>query len=421
MSVKLRTIEYLLLAGVVILFALLANNYIIRRVDVARYKEAAVETYEKLKPQEKVVCGDSQITLAVAGGELCRDSVSASTPEEQLYLHIFDTYQKSGGGKEIIYDFLDEGDVSIADRYLNNEIAIDRYEPVQIDNLTWDEDPYGEQYWRFIFYSLRETRHLLYAYRSTGDERYRDKLISIMDSFASDGINNPSAWEDYHAVAFRAMVLTNTWWKLREENGLTAEISSKLLQAIKKHGDFLLDEKHYQKNYNHGLNQASALLLLGINFPDLDTDGKWLTTAEARINNGIDTLIDNDGVLIENSPYYHFYVLEKYWQMKQYLSHHALPISDAYLQKLDLMIAYATYIVQPNLRVPMLGASLEWSVGNSGGFREIGKENPEFLYVLTQGKEGKEPKDLNKYYPVSGQVIMRSGWGHKAKFENSFA
>jgi peptidoglycan/xylan/chitin deacetylase (PgdA/CDA1 family) len=72
------------------------------------------------------------------------------------------------------------------------------------------------------------------------------------------------------------------------------------------------------------------------------------------------------------------------------------------------------------LKVPLLGASLERSVGNSGTFKEIAKKYPAFAYVLTQGKNGKRPKELNKYYPTTGQVIMRSGWEKKTKFENKF-
>ncbi|MCK5583261.1 MAG: alginate lyase family protein, partial [Elusimicrobiales bacterium] len=351
------------------------------------------------------------------GGDLCREKVNS---EDYEYLKIYDTYPKTAAGKEIIYEFLDDGDIAAADAYLRNEIRIERYEPVKIDKITWEEDPYGERYWRFIFYSLRDTRHLLYAYKETNDEKYKKKLIEIIESFIDEGTGKPHAWDDYHGVAFRTMAFVNTWWKLREQNALPIETSEKILKALQKHGEFLLEEEHYEKKYNHGISQMAALLILAVNFPDINGADEWLVVSKERLNNGIKTLVDRDGVLIENSPYYHFYTLEKYWLIFNYISKNNINVDDEFNKTVEEMISYATYILQPDLKVPLLGASLERKVGRKGALKEIAKENSEFLYVLTQGRKGKQPIELNKYYPAAGQVIMRSGWDKKTKFENKF-
>lgn len=408
-----------------VIFLILGNKYIFSGL-MDKYDFGEILNYTNSKildiiKSEKIVCQDNQIKIFLRDGELCRTKIENHDAVDDKYLRIFDTYPKHGNGKEIIYDFLDDGDFALAEEYLKNEFKIDRYEAVKIDKITWEEDPYADRYWRFIFYSLRETRHLLYAYEKTHDERYKNKLIEIVEGFIDEGIDKPHAWDDYHAVAFRAMTLNNIWWKLRENNAMTVELNEKILKTLQQHGNFLLDEKHYENKYNHGISQAAALMLLGENFPDLGNVENWNEVGKKRIVDGIMSLVDNDGVLIENSPYYHFYALEKYWVISKYFSKNNIYMDPQYYRKLEEMISYATYILQPNLEVPILGASLRRYVGYDGIFKKIANENPEFLYILTQGRKGKKPKELNKYYPTAGQVIMRSDWNKKTKFNNKFS
>ncbi len=415
--VVIRTIEIFFLLFVFALFFFVAEKY----VDFRLIGNKALSLFSQVKAmvgkeENDVVCSSGEVKIVLADGEICRSDV-----DESRWIRIFDTYPKHANGREIVYEFLDKGDIAVADHYLENEVFIERYDSIKIDPITWEEDPYEEKYWRFLFYSLRETRHLLYAYNETGDVRYRDKLVEILESFIDNGMDKPYAWDDYHAVAFRSMVLTNTWWKLRGRDDLPLELSDKIVGAIQRHGTFLLDESHYEEKYNHGVNESIALWLLGINFPDCEGADEWARVGEQRILDGIDTIIDSDGILVENSPYYHLYALEKYWSILQYSRRNNMDIDAKLEQKVDDMIAYATYILQPDLHVPLLGASLERQIGNSGAFKEIADEYPEFLFVLTQGRQGKRPDFLNKYYPTAGQVIMRSGWEKKTKFKNAFA
>ncbi|MCK5588981.1 MAG: heparinase II/III family protein [Candidatus Pacebacteria bacterium] len=421
-QLKIKKIEIFFIIITIILFFILGNKYIIdgitKRFEVKEiYNSVKENIIEKFTLEEEIICGNNQIKISVQDGGLCREKIDE---KDYKYLEIYDTYPKSVNGKEIIYDFLDEGDIVIADAYLKNEIKIERYNSVKVDKITWEEDPFGERYWRFIFYSLRDTRHLLYAYQETKDERYKDKLIEIIESFIDNGIDKPHAWDDYHGVAFRTMTLINTWWKLREQNVLSVEMSEKILKALQRHGEFLLEEEHYEEKYNHGINQMVALLILSVNFPDLEDVDDWFIMAKKRLHEGINTLVDDDGILVENSPYYHFYTLEKYWLVFKFTTEHDVDVGDGLKKTVDKMISYATYILQPNLDSPILGASLERRVGRKGTFKEIAKENSEFLYVLTQGKRGKQPSELSKYYPIGGQVIMRSEWERKTKFENKF-
>jgi peptidoglycan/xylan/chitin deacetylase (PgdA/CDA1 family) len=326
------------------------------------------------------------------------------------------------GSKEVIYSYIDKGDISVADRILLNKYELSRFEPVEINTIKWDEDPYSDIYWRFNFYNLEPVRHLLYAWRVTGDSRYKDKLIEITDSFVNTGMNGQYSW-DLHGVAFRTMTFVDVWWKLHDSgllnsgSDLPENFNTKMLETLEIHGDFLADTDNYEESYNHGLDQSAALYLLAVNFPDLPNAKSWFEISSSRINNLLSEIVDDDGVLVENSPYYHFYVLEKFWEINKYLKQNGLFISPLFDEKIDKMISYASYILQPDLGVPTIGASLKGDIKLAGVYREMARSHPDLLFVLTRGADGIQPEELNLKYSASGQTIMRSGWGDDDSYD----
>jgi hypothetical protein len=389
------------------LFPSIANYLVLRRA------EAALTV--KLQPTQS--CPTDEMTIKVEGGVVCQGRAVSST-----LLSIFDTYQLDPDGKEQMFPFIKTNDASqtieIANDYLNNEYYVDRYNPVTINTITWDENPYNQQYWRFIFYSLRDEEYLLQAWQETGNPAYRDKYIAILQSFLTTGVNQPLAWDNSHAVAFRTMALVDSWWELREYNALSVQMNDEILQSLEQHGSYLADPSNYQAESNHGVNEASALLLLSVDFPDLPNAKEWQTIAEDRLVVGLNTLVDSDGALIENSPYYHFYTLEKYWQIFQWAQGQGLIFSADTQATLKKMVDYATYILQPNDTIPLWGASIERTIDFAGVDKEIALANPNFLYVLTRGEHGTQPSQLSIHYNTAGQTIMRSGWGVGDDFTN---
>lgn len=319
---------------------------------------------------------------------------------------------------DAIFSALDQGDIKAADLCLNDLYEMPRFAPVKISPpITWEEDPFNDDYWRFNFYGLHVAADLLYSEKQTGNRTYYDKLLEIVNSFLDSGMNETLSWADHYAVAWRTMVLTNTWLKLHERNALSDGTSARILEALRVHGNFLEDANNYEPQFNHAIGESAALLFLADSFPDMPGAQQWLSIAKQRIAAILDTLIDSDGVLVENSPYYHFYVLQLLQEVRGYAIQHNVTVSDQLDSKIQKMISYGTYVLQPNVHVPLLGASLDRKINLAGQYRDMAMSDPYFLYVLSQGKQGKVPSDLNKYFPAAGQTIMRSGWGKGADFE----
>ncbi len=351
----------------------------------------------------------------VSGGYVC---VSSSLTGD--YSQIYRFYPLVGRGIESIYAGEDDGSMSAADDLLHNQFDIPRYPPVRMLALpTWSENAYSAKDWRFEFYSMRPSLNLLYAFRASGNGVYAHKLISLDLSFISAEGKSRWAWSDPHAVAFRSMALVDTWWKLRQAHQLPEAASNAILGELEKTGQYLADPNHYQQEDNHSVNETAALYELAVAFPAMPHAHEWLALATERFGWQLNGLIDSDGQLIENSPFYDFYVLEKYWQIYNYsLAHHS-PLNDAFTARLKSMLRFATYILQPNSQVPLLGASTETTIRDHGVYSQLAAADPQLRYVLTHGAQGTEPDDNSVYFAASGLSIMRSGWQSGPDFVNS--
>lgn len=357
--------------------------------------------------------GSIGINLSNKNGLVSSVNIEALTIGQSQVPNIVSTKD----GQELIYSFIDDGNIEIAQKILENVYVISRFDGVKIQKINWEENNFDDRYWRFNFYNLEPVRHLMYSWQKTGDTRLKDKAIEIVDSFAKNGKDKKYSW-DLHGTAFRTMTLVNMRAKLKNNNALTEEFDRTLLALLKEHGEFLAVDSHFERFYNHGLDQSSALYVLALNYPNKELSRTWRGLAEERLNIVLNNIVDRDGVLVENSPYYHFYTLEKFWEVTNFFERNHLSITGNFNEKVNKMIAYGAYVLQPDLHVPIIGASLDRKFLLAGMYKQMANKNPEFMYVLTKGSYGKKPQNKNIAYPDSGQTIMRSGWGENTAYEN---
>ena len=317
-------------------------------------------------------------------------------------------------GRESIYSVVNVGDIPDADALLGDVWRIPRYDDVHLaGGPTWREDPYREKYWRFDFYSLRPTANLLWAYYRTNRPQYRDKLITLLRSYVrydqQHPVSSPVGMDDPHAMAFRAMVLVNTWVKLKRSGDLPADLDTGLLGAIDRVADKLMRPANYQGQYNHGVTQAVALLLVSANLPKRPHAAEWGRLARNRLAGLLVNTIDRDGVEIEKSPFYHFYVLDFMIQTLNWANVNNVPLPPRFAARVNEMIRYGTQIIWPDGQVPMLGSSVQLRPSRSMPlYRPFLNRFPDFAYALSGGTRGRPPADRAAIFPYTGQVVLRS-------------
>lgn len=326
-----------------------------------------------------------------------------------------------------MYRIADEGNLAAANDMVNNVWDVPRSAPVKLPDpaeLTWGEDPYHDAYWRFQFYSLRPTSNLLWAYETTKKPVYATTLVAILRSFANYDATNPPLDRTRlgykHGAAFRAMILTDDYVRLSSAGVLPPDVATMLRTSIAKLAVFLANPINYDGTYNHGFTEAAALLLVAVNFPGLQGVATLKQLAMTRLTALMENTVGSDGVEIERSPFYDFYVFDLALQVEDWAALSGVDLPVEFTDRVASMVRYATDIIWPNGQIPLIGSSVqEKPAGNGNLYAPLEKAYPEFAYALSAGAAGTPPADRATLFADSGQVIMRSPIGPSAPYADT--
>ena len=316
--------------------------------------------------------------------------------------------------REAMYLELEQGDLETADGIMNDTWPARGFPAAKLAwPLTWTEDPYNDAFFRFMFYSLRYTEHLWFAYRATGEERYLEKLHAILRSYiANEKVRpfNRRTIDNEHATAYRVMVLTYLYVKLEKRGSLPPDVGDGLRSSLARMAEYLMDPRRFESWANHGFTQAAALLVLAHNLPELEGASTWRTTGLERLEVMRTTNIDADGVDIENSPFYHMFVLGLVTQIGAWAAEHEPSIAPRWEATKRAMIHYLAYVTYPNGRLPMLGATGTSIVANQDPliYGPLAAIDPEFAWVWSRGEGGTPPAKRAELFPIAGLFVLRA-------------
>lgn len=316
-------------------------------------------------------------------------------------------------GMEQLYSLYTTGSVPIATEMVNNRWtiasrfpAVDLPEPAQ---MTWRENPLNENYWRFVFYSLRPLKDLLFAYRKTKDEKYIKKMVDVLSSFMDKGVTSP-LWREPHTAAYLGMSLVYYYKSLDTLGFLSSNLRAQIPAFLEVVSAHLREEKMFEWN-NHGVTESLALLMIGLNFPNAPEAFTNFNLGRTRFLHLLDMIVDKSGVEIEQSPFYHFYTLKEYWEAYTYSQKFPVIFQGSHWQeRIAKMVDFASYIVQPNGDVPLISSSIYLNVykPQDKTLKAIGDVFPAMKYVLTQGTAGLAPKPASKLFAEGGFAILAS-------------
>ena len=200
--------------------------------------------------------------------------------------------------------------------------------------------------------------------------------------------------------------------KLERTGDVPAALSASLHASIARLGAFLALEENFEPA-NHGFSEALALAVVARNLPDLPDAPAWAALASARLEGVMRSVVDGDGVVVENSPFYHYYVLGFALQFDAWARTYAFPVSPEFEASMVRMVRYATFALQPDGFIPALGASVELGVDDLDPriYAPLAADHPEFAFVYTKGAAGVPPGERAVLFPISGQAMLRSGFG----------
>lgn len=294
--------------------------------------------------------------------------------------------------KEIADEIL-EGNVRVFPKLVNVKV----HRLSELWDMKFETSP---STYALYVYALYPLSYLLNAYELTDDEEYLGKAVSLALDFlgweAGDTkqINKKRSnilFGD-HAVSNRTQALCYLLCCLKNAN---CEVPEELTVALIRNGEYLADSKNYS-HYNHGLMMDLALLGLLNTLEGLEIEHPphLKESLMARLQHSITRDLTEDGVHIENSPGYHFWMLGFLGKITPPLKALDKDLHFKAKDALNKASVYARYITRPDGSVPAIGDT--------------------HANVKSKPSSGLE----SKFFLHSNQVIFRSGndnvWAHFA-------
>lgn len=292
----------------------------------------------------------------------------------------------------------------IANEILSGEVSVfPKLSKVKVKRLSelWERkfEATPSTYALYV-YALYPVSYLLNAYEVTEDSCYLSQALKLSldfldwESRGDKRINKKRMRILFgdHAISNRTRVLCYLACCLRSEG---QDIPSQLVIALIKNGEYLSDIKNYS-HYNHGLMMDLSLLSLLNTLEGLRIEypSHYKVNLIARLRHSITRDLTEDGVHIENSPGYHFWMLGFLDKITNSLKTLDAELYSNAKTSLGKSYEYAKYITRPDGSVPAIGDT------HSG-----------VKYKPTKGLG-------SKYFRYANQVIFRSQtdsvWAHFA-------
>lgn len=299
----------------------------------------------------------------------------------------------------------------IADMILQNNLYVNPiWKPYKFTGeLTWKEDPYNDQTWRFYFHSLDVVNYLLNGYVNKPNNEYLTKAKWYIESWMAANPSpksqaSVSAWRD-HSTANRVVNIIYFLQLYKQSTLYDPAVEKEMIEILEKHGEFLANDKHYTAGNNHGIFQDRALIELTVLYPNMKNSQLWYSKAMSRLLVHVKQDVTPSGVHKEHSPSYHQLVLNLFRGINNFLIENGKQeqeLNHAIIKMED----YLAYLIKPDSTLPILGDS---------GVSKINNVNPDLLvseqlkYVVTNGRIGKKP-NIDFVSKDGGVAIFRNGW-----------
>jgi len=283
------------------------------------------------------------------------------------------------------------------------------------DDINWGTRPVPDNEWVWQLNRMGFWESMAKAYWHTGDEKYaKEWCYQLLDWTRK---NPPDKDHDYAWRSIEAGIRGHNWTGLYlrfiDSPNFTPEVLVAFLNSIFDHADYLMTV--YRTKSNWGLMEAEGMAFIAITFPEFTDAEKWRTEAFRRLNNEINLQVYPDGHQRELAMGYHLgcinWFLRTYELAKMNNIENAFP--ESYLETIEKMCEVPMKLCHPDGTNAQFGDA--WAgtpAQHSERFAEWAEKfnRQDFLFLATDGKQGKKPNSTAYALSQSGLYSMKSGW-----------
>ncbi len=309
-----------------------------------------------------------------------------------------------------------EKDLEVANNALNHIFVGQPAYPPHFcgEDIDWSTSPVPDKEWVWQLNRMSFWDAMGRAYRHTGDEKYAKAWGNQLIDWT---IKNPN--NKYHKYAWRSIEAgirgfrwTGLFQRFIDSPSFTSEVLVAFLNSCYDHAEYLMTQ--YRSGSNWGLMEAEGMAFIAMTFPEFKDAEKWREEAFRRLNNEINIQVYPDGHQRELAIGYHLgcigWFMRTYELAKMNGLEDAFP--DSYLRRIEKMCEVPMKLCLPDGTNVQFGDAWEGSPGqHKRKFQEwadfFGRDD--FLYLATDGVDGKQPEATAYALRESGLYSMRSG------------
>lgn len=306
--------------------------------------------------------------------------------------------------------------------------------------------------WSWSLFRTLYWQPLARAYAQTGDEKYAKEFVAEMRSFVAawpvapfmdDGTygqthfrQNGHAWRTLESGARIYTTWLPCFEVFRSSLSFDDESFVVFLNALWDHAAFLTTHYSNHKSSSNWLSmEVTALLQLGVLFPEFADSHAWFVLAYRRWSHELCYDFDENGVHMERTPVYHLTAAISFLQGYLVMRKNGIDVPSYAWPILVKTAEYVMTLIKPDLSTPMIGDAdredFTTSRSDRSPFEGMNLSfwpqdlneirayfllmakltcRKDFLYFATQRKEGAAPKQLD-WNLHEGMYLQRSGYG----------
>ncbi len=283
------------------------------------------------------------------------------------------------------------------------------------EDINWGLRPVPDNEWVWQLNRMTFWNSMARVYWHTGDEKYARAWVDQMMDWVKKNPNDKSheyAWRSIEA-GIRGYRWVALFQYFIDSPNFTPEALVIFLNSLYDHASYLMTK--YSSSSNWALMEAEGMAFIAIFFPEFNDSEKWRQEAIRRLINEIDIQVYPDGHQRELTMGYHTGCIDWFYRTYELAAINGLKdaFPKSYIGKVEKMCEVPMKLCFPDGTNVQFGDAWEGRPGqHNAQFAKwadlFGRDD--FLYLGTNGKQGRAPDSTSYALPASGLYSMRSGW-----------